>query len=110
MSLPPPPVPAKLREMLMGYPEHIDRLQADLNRVVRSRVPGTPMLEQAIWALEEALSYFAVDARETLKAAEASGDSQARRWATLNVITFGHARANMGSMSELTAYFDGRKP
>nr|WP_245979259.1 hypothetical protein [Lysobacter pythonis] len=35
---------------------------------------GTPMFEQAIWALEGALEAFIDEARDELQAAEASGD------------------------------------
>ncbi|MGE6332884.1 hypothetical protein [Stenotrophomonas sp. NPDC077659] len=69
-----PPVPQKLRDMLKEYPEHIQTLQADLNRVVQKPFKGTPMSEQAIWALEAALDAFIGEARKELKAAEVSGD------------------------------------
>lgn len=63
--------------MLKDYPEHIETLQADLNRVVQNPFKGTPMSEQAIWALEAALDAFIDEARKELQAAEASGDPAA---------------------------------
>jgi hypothetical protein len=73
-SLPPPPVPQKLREMLKDYPEHIARLQDALNDVVERPSRATPPFEVAIWMLEGALDTFYSEAREELKAAEANGD------------------------------------
>lgn len=105
----PPPVPQKLCDMLKDFPAHTAKLQADLNRVVEKALPGTPMFEQAIWALEEALSWFAVDAREELKAAQARGDLDLVEWARWTALNFGHARANMGSMPDLDAYFNARR-
>ena len=70
----PPPVPQRLRDRLKDYPEHIQILQADLNRVVENPSKGIPLPEQVTWVLEAALSTFAVDAREETKAAEAAGD------------------------------------
>ncbi|MCW4455295.1 hypothetical protein OK348_10875 [Flavobacterium sp. MXW15] len=69
-----PPIPEGLREMLKDYPEHLQTLQKDLNRVVSNPLKGTPVLEQAIWALEGALETFIFEAQDELKLAEASGD------------------------------------
>lgn len=76
-TLPPPPVPQKLREMLKDYPGHIQTLQNDLNGLVEKPLYGTPIFEQAIWALEDALSAFIDEARAELQVAETSGDAEA---------------------------------
>lgn len=78
MSLPAPPVPAKLREMLQDYPEHIERLQEVLNRSVeRSRkVPLMPF-DDAISDLEGRLGTFISEARAELVSAQISADSEA---------------------------------
>jgi hypothetical protein len=76
-GLPPPPVPQGLQEMLKDYPEHIQTLQDDLNKVVSKRHPGVDPFDVAIWMLEGALETFISEARMELKAAEASGDTVA---------------------------------
>ncbi|WP_211371798.1 hypothetical protein [Marilutibacter maris] len=75
--LPPPPVPQRLREMLKDYPGHVQALQDGLNDVVAKPLKGTPMFEQAVWALEDILESFMSEARKELDAAEASGDAAA---------------------------------
>ncbi|QNA95645.1 MULTISPECIES: hypothetical protein [Stenotrophomonas maltophilia group] len=77
MALSSPPVPAKLREMLKDYPEHIERLQEVLNRSAeRSRqIPLMPF-DDAISALEGRLGTFIMEARSELAAAEAAGNPQ----------------------------------
>lgn len=78
MSLPPPPVPAKLREMLKDYPGHIKRLQEVLVQSVdRSRRLPLMPFDDAISALEGRLETFIFEARDELKMAEASGVSLA---------------------------------
>lgn len=69
-----PPVPQKLRELLKDYPEHLQTLQAALNRAVEKPSTGIPLVEQAVWALEGTLTRFAVDAREETNLAESGGD------------------------------------
>lgn len=73
-SLPPPPVPQRLREMLEAYPGHIDRLQEVLNNVVQDgRVLLMPF-DQAIWALEGRLETFYREAQTELKTAQEEGE------------------------------------
>ena len=76
MNFPLPPVPAKLREMLKDYPEHIERLQEALNTVVEKPSKAAPPFEVAIWVLEGGFGVFIDEAREELRVAEASGDQQ----------------------------------
>jgi hypothetical protein len=73
-QLSPPPVPAKLREILREYPEHIERLQDVLASfgVPKNRVMP---FDEAIWALEGRLETFVAEAREELSAAEESADA-----------------------------------
>lgn len=75
-QLPMPPVPQGLREMLKDYPEHIQTLQEDLNKVVAKRSPGIDPFDRAIWMLESAMDSFYSEAREELKAAESSGEPE----------------------------------
>ena len=110
----PPPVPQKLRDMLKDYPEHIETLQADLNRVVQDPFKGTPMSEQAIWALEAALDAFIDEARKELQAAEASGDPAAIEQAKAKELLMFRARSGnggmrLGLMNDLWGYFESNK-
>lgn len=73
----PPPVPARLREMLKDYPMHIDRLQEALNTVIEKPAKATPPFEVSIWALESRLGAFVIEARKELRAAEATGNEDA---------------------------------
>ncbi|WP_223202856.1 hypothetical protein [Stenotrophomonas sp. 169] len=109
MSQPYPPVPAKLREMLKDYPEHIEQLQKALNSVKDRRIKSTPPFEAAVWLLEDYLSSFKSEARVELDAAEASGNPQAIERAKEKEQLMSFARSgNIGlaNLSELRAYFD----
>ena len=109
--LPPPPVPQRLREMLKDYPEHIQTLQDDLNGVVAKPFKGTPMFEQAIWALEGATEEFIQQAREELKAAEASGDPAAIERAKAKELLMLHASSKGSWIADegLWDYFEINK-
>ena len=104
-ALPPPPVPQGLREMLKDYPEHIERLQAALNRIMEKKMSGADPFERAIWLLEGRLETFVSEARQELRAAEESGNVDAITRAKSKKFTFGAARADMGLLSDLQAYF-----
>lgn len=111
-SLPLPPVPQRLREMLAEYPGHIERLQEALNTVIEKPSKATPPFEVAIWALESRLGTFITEARDQLKAAEASGDAEAISRAKQAELLMSKARSVNGGMSdlaELWAYFEQRK-
>ncbi len=75
-SLPPPPVPQRLREMLAEYPGHIQILQDDLIEVANKKSP-TPPFERAVWTLEDALIGFVSEAKKELKDAQVTGDAEA---------------------------------
>ena len=106
MTKPPPlSVPLGLQEILKDYPELIQRLQGDLTHIVEKPSPVTPPLERAIWMLEDSLDLFISEARQELNAAEASGDSGAIARAKAKKFAVGSARANMGVLSDLRAYF-----
>jgi hypothetical protein len=66
-----------LRELLKDYPEHLARIQDDLNNVVEDPFKSTPLFEQAIWALEGRTSAFIREAATELEAAQVSGDAAA---------------------------------
>lgn len=107
-TLPPPPVPQQLREMLKDYPEHIDRLQQSLNRLVAKPRHGIGLFEQAIWVLEGEFGAFMSEARAEIKAAEAGGDAQGIQKAKDKEFVMGYARGNMW-MPDLRAYFEVHK-
>lgn len=104
MVMPPPPIPQGLREMLKDYPEHIQRLQAALIDYMQKPFRLMPF-DGAIWALEGRLETFVSEARQELRAAEASGNVEAIKQAKSKKITFGAACADMGLLSDLQAYF-----
>jgi hypothetical protein len=67
---------------------------------------GTPLFEQAIWALEGCLEDFIQQARDELAVAVESGDPAAIEHATKKELLMLHSRST-GSwkMKELMAYF-----
>lgn len=75
-SSPLPPVPQRLREMLVEYPEHIRTLQENLIDAAKQKSP-TPAFERAVWILEDTLSAFISEARKELKGAKTTGDADA---------------------------------
>lgn len=101
-----PPVPQGLREMLKHYPELIERLQEELNYLVEKPPSVTPPFERAIWILEDTLDSFAADAREDVNVAEAGGDADAIASAKSKRFAVGSARAALGDLSDLYAYFN----
>ncbi|WP_236621835.1 hypothetical protein [Luteimonas huabeiensis] len=103
-ALPPPPVPQKLRDMLKDYPEHIERLQETLQRIVNKRLPGADPFERAIWLLESRLSTFISEARDELQAAESSGDPEAIKRAKEKELRMLDART-LPSLHDLHEYF-----
>ena len=108
-SLPPPPVPQKLREMLKDYPEHIERLQDVLNQYVQKPFLLMPF-DGAIWSLEGRLETFISEAREELKAAEASGDGEAITQALAKISLMRMSRTRgMHNLDDLCSYFDANK-
>lgn len=100
MPLPPPPVPAKLREMLKDHPRHIEELQKALNSV-NGRMKSVPPFEAAVWALEDCLSGFISEARAELAAAEASADPQVIGRATEKERLMRFARSSNIGMANL---------
>jgi hypothetical protein len=110
---PPPPVPARLREMLKDYPELIQRVQDGLNRLVSETLNGSyahpfHVFEKAIWRLEDTLDIFIDEAQRDLKSAEASGDSEVIQQAESKASLMRRARRSGGGMmdlQELSDYF-----
>ncbi|WP_239684248.1 hypothetical protein [Stenotrophomonas maltophilia] len=109
MPQPPPPVPAKLLELLKDYPDHIEQLQKALISVSDGRQSYAPPFEAAVWLLEDCLSAFKIEARAEMDAAEASGDSQALERAKEKERLMSFARSSnigLANLSQLRAYFD----
>lgn len=72
--LPPPPMPAKLLELLTDYPGYIERLREILDEFSESK-PRLQPYDEALWALEDALSGFVQEAVGEVRAAEEKGDA-----------------------------------
>lgn len=104
-TLPPPPVPQGLRELLKDYPDHIQRLQEALNSYVQKPFRLMPF-DGAIWVLEGSLETFIAEARQEIGNAETDGDPEAIALARAKKSAFGSARADMGLLSQLRTYFD----
>jgi hypothetical protein len=95
--------------MLKDYPELLQELQDGLNKVITDPVKGTPPFEIAIWALEDSLESFIVEARGELDAATASGDQATIEKAEDKLRLMFRARSSGGGMnnlSEVRRYFD----
>ena len=110
-----PPVPAKLREILRDYPEHIEQLQQALNSVKDRRIKSIPPFEAAVWKLEDCLDGFINDAQGELTAAQASGDAQSIAAADEKFRLMFRSRSGNGGMKglhELYEYFkaSGEQP
>lgn len=98
MSIPPPPVPQRLREMLSDYPEYIGRLQIDLASLAAKPFKGTPLFEQILWVLEDGLGEFISEARQEFEAAQASGDPEQTERAQQKLRLMFKARSGNGGM------------
>lgn len=105
----PPPLPAKLLELLKDYPEHIEQLQKAINSIGNRRIKSIPPFEAAVWLLEDCLSAFKSEARAEIDAAVASGDPQAIERAKEKERLMSFARSSnigLANLSELRAHFD----
>lgn len=110
-SLPIPPVPQRLREMLDEYPGHIERLQEVLSHVIRTSSAGVDPFDRAIWALEGRLEAFVSEAKNERLAAESDGDPQMIAKAVEKEKTMSMARPKRQWISDeaLWAYFQQSK-
>jgi hypothetical protein len=110
-GLPPPPIPQRLREMLKDYPEHLEKLQKVLNKVVE-KPAYTPPFEVAIWALEGQTSTFIREAQAELDAAQAGGDVEAIARAEAKedlMFCVGDINNGLKGLHELWDYFQAHK-
>lgn len=76
-DLPPPPVPKKLQDLLRDYPDHINRLQKQLNLVAAENRPASSKFEVATWMLEGQLEEFIREAQKELETIQVNGDAEA---------------------------------
>lgn len=112
MSLPPPPIPSKLRDALKDYPEHIEELQKTLDSVKDRRIRSFPAFHYAVWKLEDCLSDFIAEAGAEVATAEASGNPHALERAKEKEALMTSARSictGLANLSELRAYFAANK-
>lgn len=95
--------------MLKDYPELIQELQDTLNSYAKKPNRVQPF-DGAIWILEDTLSSFIAEAREELKAAEASGDGEAITQALAKISLMRMSRTRgMHNLDDLCSYFDANK-
>ena len=104
-----PPVPHGLREMLKDYPELVERLQENLNQIVRTPSSVTSPFERAIWILEDTLGSFITKARDELRTADESGTEEevARAREKLNLMLDCRSPTSWGD-DNLAGYFSGQ--
>ncbi|WP_294994419.1 hypothetical protein [uncultured Stenotrophomonas sp.] len=103
-----PPLPAKLREMLKDYPEHIQALQKCLISVLDENPVLTHPFEMAVWFLEDCLTSFIIEASSELDTANAASDADAILRAEQKLRLMFRARSGNGGMKgmhELWDYF-----
>ena len=109
-GLPQPPIPERLLERLRDYPDHLRRLQEELNYTFDGPRPakGTTshIFEQVIWALEGCLDAFIREAKAELRAAEESGDAGAAASADAKFRLMLRARSSNGGMKGLHELWD----
>lgn len=111
-GLPAPPIPQRLRELLKDYPEHLARIQEDLNDLVLNHAKSIPLFEQAIWDLEGRTSAFIREARAELEAAQEDGDAEAIAQAESKedlMFRAGDINNGLKGLHELRKYFEENK-
>ncbi|WP_369943007.1 hypothetical protein [Xanthomonas medicagonis] len=110
-TLPLPPVPQKVRNILKEYPEKIQKLQDILSGYFKNPNPVMPF-DGAVWILEDALASFISEARYELKVAESSGDPEVIRRAEEKEKVMHYARSGnrgMSDLNELLEYIEAHK-
>lgn len=99
-GLPPPVVPKELREILVDYPEHLDRVQERLNEYVCKPSRLMPF-DGAIWALEGITEAFINEADKELAIARDQGSEGAIMAAEEKLRVMRRARSKGGGLSRL---------
>ena len=111
-GLPVPPIPQRLRELLKDYPEHLARIQEDLNDLVLDHAKSIPLFEQVIWDLEGRTSAFIREAQVELEAAQEAGDADAIARAEVKEELMFSARSvndGLGDLKEVRDYIQAHK-
>jgi len=111
-GLPQPPMPQRLRELLKGYPRHLELLQKDLDDLIEDHAKSIPLFEQAVWALEGRTSAFIREAQAELEQAQAGGDPAAVEKAGGKASLMRRARSangGLGDLDNLWSYFEEHK-
>ena len=111
-GLPIPPIPHRLRELLKDYPEHLARIQEDLNDLVLNHAKSIPLFEQVIWDLEGRTSAFIREAQVELEAAQEAGDADAIARAEVKEELMFSARSvndGLGDLKEVRDYIQAHK-
>jgi hypothetical protein len=111
-GLPPPPIPQRLRELFKDYPEHLARIQEDLNDLVLNHAKSIPLFEQVIWDLEGRTSAFIREAQAELETAQEAGDADAIARAEVKEELMFSARSvndGLGDLNEVRDYLLAHK-
>lgn len=105
-GLPQPPIPQRLRELLKDYPEHLARIQGDLDNVVENPFKLTPLFEQALWALEGRTDAFVREAQAELAEAQKTGVAEAIALAEAKTSLMRRAASPNGGLKGLHELWD----
>jgi hypothetical protein len=105
-GLPQPPIPQRLRELLKDYPEHLARVQGDLDNVVENPFKLTPLFEQALWALEGRTDAFVREAQAELAEAQKTGVAEAIALAEAKTSLMRRAASPNGGLKGLHELWD----
>ena len=100
-----PPLPPKLKEMLVDYPEILQHLQESLIDAAQTK-SSTPPFELALWRLEDGMSHFMIETGAERQAAEARGDPAEIGVAIAKHRLMSRARSMNVGLSDLSGLFD----
>lgn len=109
-DLPPIPIPARVRELLRDYPDLLARLEERL--VIAREHPTHPPIEGVIWAFEDTLEGFAIDAQGDRRRAEEADDEQAMARADAKfsaAVKAGLKHIGLRDLREVEEYFENYK-
>lgn len=76
MTIPAPPVPARLRELLADYPAHLEKLQHAITKAADEPRPIAAHIEMVIWAIEDTMEAFVAEARSEVRSAKEGDDAE----------------------------------
>lgn len=89
---PPPPMPSTLLKLLYEHPAHLIRLSDAMHHAAATPSVGIPYVERIIWAMEDTLDSFVIEAQAACEAAARGGDGEQMRKAQATLLLLREAR------------------